>query len=254
MRFLAALVLMFPGAAVASAVCIEAPYESATSDAQRKLVEIYQSAAIAFDRFPSLGAAIADTSPQLCFSNQMDGAHAYLDADENRIFISPKLTGAMQIAVLLHEIRHLDQITFGICPSDRLAMKEFALATYALEADASAVSLLVAWDMKENGNDKPWLALASWESQSDIAARFEAEIVATGDASFAVSSAFDQWYASDARRESYYLAACSGYLERQDSSKALPQYQLVPAEFYDFLCRLPDGSSYQCSYRNIDRR
>lgn len=254
MRLLPTLIFLFPCAAVAGVACIEAPYLSAGSDAQSKLAKIYEDVAFALDRFPSLGAAMADKSPELCFSGRMDNAHAYLDADQNRIYIDPKLPAALQVGVLLHEIRHLNQIVFGSCPSDELAMEEYASATYALEADASAVSLLVTWDMKENGNDKPWLALSSWEAQADIASRFDAEMVATGDAAFAVSAAFDQWYASDARREAYYLAACSDYLDRQDASKALPQYQLVPVEFFDYLCRLPNGTRYQCSHPDIDQR
>ena len=158
--------------------------------------------------------------------------------------VSPNL---MQIGVLLHEIRHLDQLRLGACPSDDLAMEEYARATFALEADASAISLLIAWDLKERGDPGVWSALSAWDSQSDIAARFAGEMATSGDAEIAVSTAFDQWYASDLRREQYYIMTCSAYLDRQDASKALPQYQLLPGDFYAGLCRLPDGRDYPCS-------
>ncbi len=223
------------------------------SDAQGALVGIYKEVTLALERFPSLLAAMEERSPELCFSTQMDNALGYLDIEQNRIYLSKQIPTAMQVGVLLHEIRHLEQLAIGVCPSDELAMKEYARATFALEADASVVSLLVAWDMKENGNKGPWLALSSWPTQSDIASRFASEMLVANDVASATSVAFDQWYLSEARRESYYIAACSDFLDRQDASKELPRYQLVPADFFDDLCRLPDGTSYQCSPPEIKR-
>ena len=177
----------------------------------------------------------------------MDNAHGYFDIEQNRIYLSDEIPFPLQVGILIHEIRHLEQSALGICPSDDLAMQEYARATFALEADASVVSLLVAWDMKENGNSGPWLALSAWPTQSDIAATFASELHTSGDVSLAATASFDQWYLSDSRREDYYIASCSDYLDRQDESKLLPRYQLVPAEFLSDLCRLPDGSPYQCS-------
>ncbi|MBT8410374.1 MAG: hypothetical protein KJP02_01080, partial [Octadecabacter sp.] len=54
------------------------------------------------------------------------------------------------------------------------------------------------------------------------------------------------WYMSDDRLNDYYIASCSDFLDRQDASKLLPRYQLVPDDFLDDLCRLPDGSRYRC--------
>ncbi|MGB8624187.1 MAG: DUF6782 family putative metallopeptidase, partial [Paracoccaceae bacterium] len=87
----------------------------------------------------------------------------------------------------------------------------------------------------------------AWRTHSDIAAAFAAEMAATGDAPRATAAAFAQWYASDWRRENYYLAACSDYLDQQDRSKALPRYRLLSEDFLDTLCRLPDGTAYPCA-------
>ncbi len=254
MRLLIALLVALADLAAAEETCIEAPYDSAVNFQQRELAALYDEVSTAWVRFPSLAEAMEARAPQLCFASRMDKAHAYLDVDRNRIYISEDLPSEMKLGVLLHEIRHLDQYTIGVCPSDDLAMEEYALATFALEADASAISLLIAWDMKEQGNARAWSALSAWKAQSDIAARFAEEMEASGSVEGAVSAAFDQWFASEPRRERYYRSVCSGYLDRQDASKALPRYQLIPTDFYSELCKLPDGTSYRCSEPKLEAR
>ncbi|MGJ8588231.1 MAG: DUF6782 family putative metallopeptidase [Yoonia sp.] len=246
MRSLALLFFMLPTFTEAIEACIDVPGGGADPNAPAVLVQVYAEVTAGLERFPSLLAALEEQSPKLCLSSKMDNAHGYLDVELNRIYLSDQLSMEMQVGVLLHEIRHLEQSALGICPSDDLAMAEYARAIFALEADASVVSLLVAWDMKENGNDGPWLALSAWPTQSDIAAKFASEMLATGDIPSAASAAFDQWYMSDVRLNDYYVASCSDFLDRQDASKLLPRYQLVPDNFLEDLCRLPDGSRYQC--------
>ena len=235
----------------AGETCIEYPYHSAATEDKNGPLAIYQDIAPTLNHFPSLSEALINAAPDLCFSSRMDGAHAYLDIDRNRIVISDRLSKGMQSAVLLHELRHLEQFVRGSCPSDDLAMKEFARATFAMEADASAISLLVAWDMKENGRDSVWTALSSWPSQSDIAASFAKEMTDSGDVALAVTTAFYQWYASSTRRQQYYFATCSDYLDRQDTNHTLPLYQLIPETFLENLCTLPDGSIYECSHPEV---
>ena len=248
------IALFFATAADAGDTCIDPPYVKVYSAEETELRNVYLEIAPVLDRFPSLGEALTEMAPQLCFSSKMDNAHGYLDVDDNRIVLSEELSSAMRIAVLLHELRHLEQLALGICPSDNLAMGEYARATFALEADASAISLLVAWDMKEHGDDSAWVALSVWPSQNDIARRFEEEMAKSGDAAAATAFAFDQWHASGARRELYYLASCSDYLDRQDAGHTLPRYQLVPDDFFEQLCRMPDGGSYHCSIPYTDPR
>ena len=234
-------------ASVMAETCIDAPGAPPQTDAQRGLSTLYENAMRALESFPSLRDTVSNRSPGLCYAERMDGAHGYLDVERNRIYITQGLPEEMQLGILLHEIRHLDQIALGACPSDHLAMEEYARATFALEADASAISLLVAWQLKEKGQPAVWSALSSWDSQSDIAARFKQEMATVGTTGAAVSAAFDQWYASDHRRAQYYLSICSAYLDRQDASKALPRYLVLSPAFFDELCTLPDGQRYLCS-------
>ncbi len=254
MRVLFILMFLMTTTASAGDICIESPYLSANSEDERDLLRIRNEIAIALERFPSLGQAFASRLPALCLSGRMDNAHAYLDVPRNRIVISRSLSKDMQTAVMLHELRHLDQIFTGSCPSDDLAMKEYARAVFAMEADASAISLLVAWDMKESGNGAAWSALSSWPSQSDIAERFADEMAISGDIALATEAAFTQWYASDDRIRRYYFASCSDYLDRQDADHALPRYQLIGADFLQQLCRLPDGTRYRCNLPEVRPR
>jgi hypothetical protein len=247
MRSLAFIATLVATSASAGEICLKAPYDAAQSTAQNELSSLYTDINASLTRFPSLSDTLSSRSPDLCFSDQGDAALGYLDVDRNRIYLRRALPRDLQIGVLLHEIRHLDQLRLGACPSDDLAMAEYARATFALEADASAISLLIAWDLKQQGDPGVWSALSAWDTQSDIADRFAAEMNASRGIDIAVATAFDQWYASDLRRAQYYVLTCSEYLDRQDASKALPQYQLLPGDFYAGLCRLPDGRNYPCS-------
>ena len=81
----------------------------------------------------------------------------------------------------------------------------------------------------------------------DMAASFAKTMRETGDAGLATTAAFYQWFGSDERQTRYYVSVCSEYLNRQDASHNLPRYELLEAGFYEKLCKLPDGSAYECS-------
>ncbi|MBV1902542.1 MAG: hypothetical protein KUG58_02790 [Marinosulfonomonas sp.] len=74
---------------------------------------------------------------------------------------------------------------------------------------------------------------------SDIAGRFAAVIPERGNVAAAAWAAFDQWYTSEKRTERYYIASCSGYLDRQDQAHALPRYLLLADDYLARLCQLP---------------
>lgn len=247
MRFLALILPLLAMSAKADETCIQMPSTGARGPVDEELSELYRQGMLALARVPLLLETIYTRSPELCHASQLDGAHGYFDVDRNKIYISSALSKDMQVAVFLHEVRHLHQIKIGVCPFDDLAMREYAQAVFALEADASAISLMIAWGLKEQGDPEVWDALSSWETQSDIAYRFSEEMNASGNLGAAVSAAFDQWYASEFRRNRYYLSTCSEYLDRKDTTHAIPRYQLLPIDFYTELCKLPNGLEYQCS-------
>jgi hypothetical protein len=235
------------GAASAGETCIGLHHPSPQTDGQQTLSELLDDVRPFADSFPFLQEIIQSEGTELCFSDQMNYALGYLDVEQDKIVISEAVPSDLKIGILLHELRHLWQFTYAMCPTNNLSMKEYARATFALEADASAVSLLIAWHMKEQGQDAVWSALSNWASHTDIAAAFEDTLKTTQDEGLAVSYAFYQWYASDARKDRYYIEACSGYLDRQDAEHLIPRYGTLDPEFYENLCRLPDGQQYLCA-------
>ena len=75
-----------------------------------------------------------------------------------------------------------------------------------------------------------------------------------GDPAEAGYAAFAQWYASDERREIYYAASCSAYLDEQDTSHAIPQYGALAEDYFDRLCTLPDGRDFPCAEPELPAR
>ncbi|MDP5350203.1 MAG: hypothetical protein NWQ32_17715 [Paracoccaceae bacterium] len=228
-------------------VCLDHPYDAvAGPDQLLRLAGLIDRLRPTLAAFKGLGAALEDRKPRICLTPSLVLESGFLLPDANRIEIDGRLDDAMVTAIMLHELRHLDQVTAQICPDDSLAMAQVAQATFALEADANAITLLVAWHMRRNGEEAVWNALADWPSTSDIAARFAASMGDHDDPAQAVAEAFDQWYASEERRQRYYIATCSDYLDRRDDSKKLPSYKQLPQDYLDSVCLLPDGTPYAC--------
>lgn len=249
LMLVAALHVILPASAQAGEgrVCLDHPYDAADRpDQVLRLAGLIDGLRPTLAAFRGLAAALEIRQPRICLTPSLVLESGFLLPDANRIEIDGKLDDAMVAAILLHELRHLDQVVAQICPDDSLAMEQVAQATFALEADANAITLLVAWHMRRNGDPAVWNALADWPSTTDIAARFAASMGDHDDPARAVAEAFDQWYASDERRQRYYIATCSDYLDRRDDSKRLPSYMQLPQDYLDSVCLMPDGAPYAC--------
>ena len=227
--------------------CLAAPYQSAETTGQIPIVSLMARLRAALADFPALVTALESRGPAVCLSVGMIDARAFFEPDSNRIVLASGMEPGLELAVLVHEIRHLYQFQYGVCPSGNLAMREYARAVFAMEADANVVALLVAWKLRSAGDPQMWRALAEWPMTADIAARFAGILGTTGDVSAAAAAAFDQWYASDGRREIYYIAACGDYLDQSDRTHLFPGYRMLPDDFLTRLCRMPDGSTYPCA-------
>lgn len=232
--------IALPGECLAAGAAAQTPE-------QQRLQGLLDRLAPVLEQLPSLGAALRGRGPDICLSRHLHEEHGYMEADGGRIVLNARLGDAMLLAILLHELRHLDQSATAICPPPDLSMQETARAVLALEADASAVMLLAAWWLREQGDAAAWRAIGDWPSARDIAERFAADMAAGGTPASAASAAFDQWYRDPERVEQYYLSSCSDYLARQEETKALPRYQLVPPDYFAQLCHLPDGTPYACA-------
>lgn len=238
------------GAAVAQDVdpdnCLAAPYSDVEGQEQEAVRALVAEVRVALKNFPALEAALAENGPDICRSGDLVAERGYFDAEENRIVLASEMSPGLALAVLVHELRHARQFAVGVCPSDDLAMKEYARATFAIEADANVASMVVAWHRKTGGNPDMWEAIRDWPMTADIADRFAMAMEGTDDVANAAAAAFDQWYGFDRRTDIYYVASCSAYLDRMDDTHALPQYRVLGGTFFDELCLLPDGQEYDC--------
>lgn len=243
------LIGLMAAPAAAERTCLAFPWTgpAAPTGAMSDIVALGQWLGPTLAKAPAIAAALAQVSPDLCLAPRLDGAIGFMDAEREQIVLDLEASTGLRRGILLHELRHLDQLARGYCPGNDLAPDENARATLALEADASAVSLMLAWQRRAAGDGSAWEALAEWPQQADIAARFAAEMAAGADLPSAVAAAFAQWYADPDRREIYHLASCSDYLDREDDGHLLRGDGALPGDFLAWLCVLPDGAPYPCT-------
>lgn len=225
-----------------SRVCLEPPYATTDETALRDIQALREAIA----PFPSLLDSLEAGGPRFCWASGVQEALGTFDSETLTIEVNRALADGMRAAVLIHELRHMDQDRRGICPDDTLNMRAYARHVFALEADAMAIAHLVAWSALETGDTTIFNALSEAEETRDIAEAFAAEMGASGDPGLATSAAFDAWYASPARQERYYLSTCSGYLDRLDETHLLPGEAPLTLSFSADLCVLPDGAPYPC--------
>jgi len=227
--------------------CLSAPYLDAATDRQAEIRALALWLASALHAFPGLVDPLHDEGLQLCLAEELFGIQGYYDVEAHRIVIRAGVAQPLRRAIAIHELRHWQQVRIGICPDPALSMEATARIVLAMEADASAISLAVAWQLRAAGDPSVWDALAAWPSHAAMARAFRAEVEDSGDIGLATARAFSEWYATEWLRESYYVATCSAYLDRQDESHALPRYGSIDDAFLDRLCRLPGGARYPCA-------
>ena len=139
--------------------CLSAPYSVADTATERGLAALVQTVREDVDGFPTLRMVLQDGGPTICLSDSLVVEKAFFDPAQNLIVLADDMDVALTRAVMVHELRHVEQFNRGICPSDRIGMAAYARATLALEADANTVAMLVAWSAREDGDARPWTAL-----------------------------------------------------------------------------------------------
>jgi hypothetical protein len=240
---LSAIALALPcGAALANEVCLPAPYAPGQGELSSLADRLKQTLA----PYPSLARAFADQAPLLCLDGALVEEQAYYEPKTNRIVLHAGLNPDFQLAILIHEIRHLEQYNRGACPTIATPLSDYMRARLALEADAAAIGIYVAWNLRNAGTPGPWDMLQSWPTHDDLVARFEAEMTASGDDLAATAATYAQWFADDDRRAMYAFAICSNYLDALDREKMPPGKGPLPEDFAAQLCVMPDGRPYPC--------
>lgn len=242
---LAAGITTFPAAPQARAgtpACDTPPYRDVP-----EVAVVVAALAPALDRFPRLASTLDNDIAEICVSDGMVGAHGWFEPDTGRVTLARGLAPGAAQAVLVHELRHVQQHVTGACAPPDLAMKEHARVVMAMEADASVTALVVAAALRDAGEPAMWHALLAWPLQADLVRTFDAELEAGSDLAGAASRAFAAWYDNGERRQAYYVSACLDYLDRSERLHLLDRNGILPDAFFAQLCRLPDGRSYDCA-------
>lgn len=240
---LAAACLAIPATLQAGETCARPPY----TEASPKLAALVQRLSATLVRFPSLEAALAGQKPVLCLDDSLVEEQAYFEPKTNRIVLNSQLDPDFQLAILIHEIRHLEQYGRGVCPSTAHRLTDYIRARLALEADAAAIGVYAAWTLRQAGEPGPWDKLKSWPTHDDLVARFAAEIASGADEVRATSATFAQWFDRADRREIYTFAICSNYLDALDREKVEAGKLTLPEDFAALPCVMPDGRPYGCT-------
>jgi len=133
-----------------------------------------------------------------------EGIYGYADPCEECCALNPNNSLAENIATLAHELRHAYQFTYEKltdASSEEYDTKTLLHRDRTMEADAESYGCLVAWELKEQGNDTCWKDFAA--EFPEITDAFETAFKETGDINQARTAAFKGWYDNAERRDSY---------------------------------------------------
>ncbi|MBM1221455.1 hypothetical protein JQU17_11180 [Ponticoccus sp. SC2-23] len=232
--------------------CLSPPFEAAPTEQEQKVRSLVVWLRSALGEFDSLIEILDDPSLEVCLGERLFGIQGYFEVGSRRIVLRADLEPGLMRAVAIHELRHAQQDSMGICLHPDLSMQSSARLVLAMEADASAIGAGIAWVLRQSGEPEVWDALADWPGQSSVVQAFEDEIADSGDFARATTAAFARWYEVDDLREVYYRAACSAYLDRQDQTHAIAGYDSVDDAAFRALCRLPTGDAYDCQEPDLE--
>ncbi|MCK5296565.1 MAG: hypothetical protein KAJ75_06720 [Alphaproteobacteria bacterium] len=131
------------------------------------------------------------------------------DPSKKMIYLNPDNNKDNSTVTLAHELRHSVQFSNGMSLNiDTDDIKTQIQINRAMEADAEAHAGLVAWQLKSNGNDKPW---EGFERDAPMVAKaLKSEIIkfGCGKINYNIipeiqSAAFKGWYKDYEVREEY---------------------------------------------------
>lgn len=183
---------------------------------------------------------------ELAFATATACCRGYFDAETNRIGILPGLAPDLKLLIAVHELRHVDQYRRGFALPLDVDRREATRLVFAIEADAQAIAALYAWSARAAGRPGAWEAFLGLERYRDIPEAFAAAIAAGADPAAATRAAFRTWYASDWRRQRYYYATGSRYLDAIEAAHRDEPAARLPPDRFDALCLMPGGGSYGC--------
>jgi hypothetical protein len=203
-----------------------------------------------------IGAPLLEHAAELrvgvCLDAYERACDGVFSCEENVILLDADLGDGLRTAILVHELRHVDQAAAGYRMDMDLDVHAARTLLCACEADAQAMATWFAWRMRGAGDPRPWAALVAHPNYGDIAGAFEAAILLGADEPTAAHVAFARWYASDWRVSTYRFMAAMAYYHRQDKEHVLPSDGAFPDGYFADFGLLPDGTSYGAQPRGVE--
>jgi len=155
---------------------------------------------------------------------------AYYFAGRRMVGVRANLTRGGKIAFLAHELAHVPQ--HPVYSDNRYyPPADLILLRRVREAAAEAVSIRIAWELREGGEGAAWDAKLA-AAYGDMAREFRAAITAA-DLTGATRAAFDRWFEAPWRRDAYdqMTLAHLARISQDRLGLVLPRYALS----HDFL-------------------
>lgn len=203
-----------------------------------------------------LGGPLVERAAQLGAGVCLDAYERACDGvfvcEQNVILLDADLGDGLRTAILVHELRHVEQAAAGYRMDVSYDVEAARTLLCACEADAQAIATWFAWRARQVGDPRPWRALGAHPRYADIAGAFEAAIVLGADEPTAARAAFRRWYASDWRVETYRFQAAIAYFHRVDKEHLLAGDATFPDGYFADFGRLPDGTSYGPAPRGVE--
>lgn len=207
-------------------------------------------------RDAAIGAPLLERAARLgvgvCLDAYERACDGVFSCEQNVILLDADLSDGLRTAILVHELRHVDQAAAGYRMDMDLGVHEARTLLCACEADAQAMATWFAWRARAAGDPRPWAALRAHPNYGDIAGAFEAAILLGADEPAAARVAFARWYASDWRVSTYRFMAAMAYYHRQDKDHVLPGVGSFPDDYFTDFGLLPDGTPYGVEPRGIE--
>jgi hypothetical protein len=180
-------------------------------------------------------------------------ANAMSYSKKNLVLINPKVDDDKLVTTIAHEIRHTVQYKNMIrrAPKEN-NIKTAAMIGFSIEADANAIACAVAWQAKENGDDKVWNRYV--ESYGDVAKPFERSMKKNSANLYnghALTAAFKGWYNKKSNIDYYqnlYLAEEYKYISAKGGAAKYyynPEGKKSSAEIIKNLCSIGEKQYFK---------
>lgn len=180
----------------------------------------------------------------MCLNDHRQSRTAAYGDVTNVLTVKSSLEPSWRLLYALNEARHAVQQTQGMLGSVNTTLEESARISFALEADATATTVLAAWRLREKGDVELWQHLAYDMHYNDLAVVFSQSMVQNKDEMAATRAVFDAWYGKAARIEEEFRNVLARERNQQLWTVERPYFEKLPSNFFDRLGELGDGRNY----------